>query len=81
MTDRTPEQLGKETGEALGFAIANGLESIFMRLADAIATLQAEQAEIRDAMVELARNDNQAAGILVKHGERLDLLERGQLLG
>jgi hypothetical protein len=59
---RTPEQLGKETGEALGFAIANGLEPILMRLADAVATVQAEQAEIRDEIVELTDR--------VKRGER-----------
>jgi hypothetical protein len=53
MTERTPEQLGKETGEALGFAIANGLEPILMRLADAVAKVQVEQAEIRDELVDL----------------------------
>ena len=54
-SDRSPEQLGKETGEALGFAIANGLEPILMKLADAIATVQAEQAEIRDWLLDLTK--------------------------
>jgi hypothetical protein len=54
-TDRTPEQLGKETGEVLGVAIANGLEPILMHLADAIAQVMVEQADIRDAVLVLSR--------------------------
>jgi hypothetical protein len=55
MPERTPEQLDKETGEALGFAIANGLEPILMRLADAIATVQTAQNRFDGALGELAR--------------------------
>jgi hypothetical protein len=56
MPDRTPEQLGKETGEALGFAIANGLEPILMRLADAVAQLRGDQAQLRMKLDELGES-------------------------
>jgi hypothetical protein len=67
MSERTPEQLGKETGEALGFAIANGLEPILMRLADAIATLRVEQAELRDEVLSLADEVAILGGDLESH--------------
>lgn len=68
MTNRTPDQLGKETGEALGLAIANGLEPILMRIADAVAQLQAEQAELRDGLLVL---EGAVKALASQHGKHL----------
>jgi len=50
MTERTPEQLGREAGKAIADAVADGLETVIMRLAEAIAKVQAEQAEQAEAI-------------------------------
>ena len=50
MTERTPEQLGREAGEAIANAIADNLETVIVKLADSIAKVQEEQAEQAEAI-------------------------------
>jgi hypothetical protein len=61
--ESTPEQLGREAGEAIANAIADNLEAVIMRLADGIAKVQAEQAELRDALNDVAKD---VASLLVR---------------
>jgi hypothetical protein len=55
MPEPTPEQLGREAGEAIANAIADNLEAVIMRLADSIAEIKTEQAELRDEGFALGR--------------------------
>jgi hypothetical protein len=61
MPERTPEQIGREAGQAIADSIADGLETVILELTDAIASLRVEQAELRDELLTLT-NDHNALG-------------------
>jgi FtsZ-binding cell division protein ZapB len=65
--EQTPEELGREAGEAIANAIADNLETVIMRLADSIATLRAEQAELRDEVCRLSSEQSNLYGAYMAH--------------
>jgi predicted nucleic acid-binding Zn-ribbon protein len=49
------ERLGREAGEAIANAIADNLETVILKLADSIAELQAQQANLSFEFESLRR--------------------------
>jgi hypothetical protein len=67
MPERTPEQIGREAGQAIADSIADGLETVILKLTDAIASLRVEQAELRDEVVTLAAYHRNLEGAYLAH--------------
>jgi phage FluMu gp28-like protein len=67
MADRTPEQIGREAGKAIADSIADGLETVILKLTDALAAIQVEQAELRDEFLALAAEHRTLEGAYMAH--------------